>query len=781
MRLRHALAVLLGMLLAAWQSALAASSLYQSALALALLFGALALWQRQKRAGIASGLLLISCALLGFSYFSQVAAQRLAQRFTPTEVRGDAVSVLAEVVDLPRASELPGREATRLSLRLSADPSLGQTRHVRVGYYGKERIRAGESWRMQLKLRAPRGEVNPDGFDFEKLAAVQGIDAVGYVLSLDRREAEGTGILALRERLSERIASAVESPFPRALVQALAVGDTRGLTQPNWDFLRQTGLTHLIAISGLHITLLATLGAALAWAVCWLFPALTGRVARRQICAAVGLVCATAYALLAGFEVPAQRTLLMLAALCLGLLFRRVHTLWQGYALALIAVLIADPLVVLSAGAWLSFIAVSLLILVFGEHFPTPGWWRSLLSAQVLMSIGLLPLSLVFFAQASLLAPFANLIAVPLVTLVITPIVLLGTLLSLLNLHGFADSLFQIAAWLWQLLLDVLSLLPQGLSWSGATPSVLALVLAGVGVLLMFAPPGMPLRRSGVVLLLPLFIAPQRDAPTAGQFSVTALDVGQGLSVLIQTQNHTLLYDAGPGSPEGANAGESVIVPSLRRLGVRSLDRIIISHNDSDHAGGLSAVRQGYPRAALQGSATQQLAEQFGEYAAIACFAGQQWHWDGVQFELLHPNEGLPYSRNQSSCVLKITATAPGSTRPASALLTGDIDAVIESRLLRTQGEKLRASLLFAAHHGSADGSTAEFLSAVAPEVVLFPAGFANRFDFPREQTVKRVAASGAAMFTVGLEGAIYAQFDAQRGRWQTRGQRREQPRWWRY
>lgn len=781
MRLRHALAIVLGMLLAAWQSVLASGSLCNAAFAMALVFGVFGFWRRQSHARLAGGALLIAGLLFGFGYFNRVAQQALAQRFAPIEARGDAVSVLAEVVDLPRVSELPGREATRLSLRLHPEPSLGQTRNVRVGYYGSERIRAGETWRMQLKLRAPRGEVNPDGFDFEKLAASQGIDAVGYVLSLQTRVKPGSGLLAVRERLSEGIGVAIEAPFPRALVQALAVGDTRGLTRADWEFLRHTGLTHLIAISGLHITLLASLGAGLAWAGCWLFPAVTRRVARRQICAVVGLLCASAYALLAGFGVPAQRTLLMLGALALGLLWRRVHTLWQGYALALLAVLLVDPMVVLSAGAWLSFLAVALLILVLSEHFPKPGWWRNLVRAQVVMSIGLLPLSLVFFAQASLLAPLANLIAVPLVSLVITPIVLLGTLCALVSWSSAAAPLFQLGAWLWQLLINSLNLLPPSLSWTGATPSLLALLLAGIGIAIMFAPPGFPLRRVGALLLLPLFLAPQRQTPPSGQFSLTILDVGQGLSVLIQTQNHSLLYDTGPGLPEGANAGESIVVPSLRRLGISTLDALLLSHADSDHAGGLSAVRRAFPQAQLQTSAVAELAAQFGEHSATPCLAGQKWQWDGVQFELLHPNEGLPYSRNQSSCVLKISAAPSGQSRVASALLTGDIDAVIESRLLRTQKEKLRASLLFAAHHGSADGSTSEFLAAVAPELVVFPAGFANRFDFPRAQTVQRVAASGAEQLTVGLEGAIDAQFDSQSGRWQTRRQRREQPRWWRY
>ena len=780
MRLRHALAVLLGTLLGAWQSVLWNALTYQLVLVLALVLAVLAFAQK-TRPHYRTGLALAACALFGFGYVSMVAQQRLEQRFAPLEARGDSVEVVAEVIDLPRRGELAGRDATRLSLRLQASPALGATRQVRVGYYGTEVIRAGELWRMQLKLRAPRGEVNPGGFDFEKLAASQGIDAVGYVQQLGSRQAEGRGILALRERLSEQIGAAIEAPFTRALVQALAVGDTRGLTHANWEFLRQTGLTHLIAISGLHITLLASLGAGLAWAGCWLMPGLTRRVPRRQICLVVGLLCAGAYALLAGFGVPAQRTLLMLASLCLGLVLRRVHTLWQGYALALLVVLLADPLVVLSAGAWLSFVAVGLLILVLSERFPRPGWWRSLVSSQVLMSVGLLPLSLVFFAQASLLAPFANLIAVPLVTLVVVPIVLLGTLLALGAQPGLAASMFQLAAWLWQCLLDLLSMLPQSWNWSAATPSALALVLAAIAIALMFAPAGMPLRRWSPLLLLPLFIPPKPATPRPGEFILTALDIGQGLSVLIQTQHHTLLYDTGPGLPEGANAGESTVVPSLRALGVRELAMIMLSHSDSDHAGGLTAVRRAFPAAELRSSAVEDLAIAFKVKNAVPCLAGQHWQWDGVQFDVLHPNPGLPYLRNQSSCVLKISATANSPGRAASVLLTGDIDAVIESRLLRTQADKLNASLLFATHHGSADGSTDQFLAAVAPQSVIFPAGFANRFDFPRQETIQRVSATGAQRLTIGEVGAVHATFDSRSGQWQLQTQRALERRWWRY
>lgn len=764
MRIQHAIYLLIGVCVGIFQRQLPTLNVLYGFAALALIIGIFCGFAKRGR----TWMLPVSVLLGGFAYASFCAHSVMAHRLQGAPATGAEFEVTATIVDLPKRID---RQA-RLSLRLETSAELGGVRHVRVGFYGDAPLRAGERWQMRLKLRRPHGEVNPGGFDFERTAAANRIDAVGYIVTLGQRLQAAQGIAALRERLSDQIAAAVPQAPERALLQALSVGDTRGLSDADWDLMRASGITHLIAISGLHVTLLATLGAGFAYGFCWLFPRITRRLPRPQLCAAVGLFCATGYALLAGFGVPAQRTLLMLAALLLGILLKRVQTLWQGLSLALFAVLLVDPLVVLSPGAWLSFTAVALLIIVFGQRFPKLGWWRELVAAQLLMTLGLLPLSLVFFGQASLAAPFANLIAVPLVSLVIVPLVLAATVLLLCAQAALAAPLLKLAAVFWHWLLALLTEIsgPTVMTQYFAPPGAIALVLAGAGVLLLFSPRGVALRRYAWLLLLPMLVPKVADPIPAGEFRLTLFDVGQGLSALVQTNQHALLFDAGPGNPEGSsNAGESVVVPSLRALGVNQLDLIMLSHADADHAGGLAAVRRAFA-SPVSTSAASTISE------SAACIAGQKWQWDGVEFSVLHPNPGLPYLANQSSCVLKIQSQISA----ASALLPGDIDFVIESRLLRTQTKALAASLLISPHHGSAGSSSVEFLAAVNPSVVLYPSGYANRFDFPRQATRDRARAIGAQEHITGDSGALRAEFDAASQRWQVSSQRRADQRWWR-
>ena len=769
MRIQHALYLLIGICIGIFQRHLPALGLLYGGVGLVLLCMLVCGIVKRGRAGLTlrAGLMPVALVLSGFVYASFCAHSVMAHRLQGVPANGAEFEVITTIVDLPKRID----RQTRLSLRLEPSAELGATRDVRVGFYGDATLRAGERWQMRVKLRRPHGEVNPGGFDFERIAAANQIDAVGYIVKLGPRLQAAKGVAALRENLSDQIALAVPESTERALLQALSVGDTRGLSDADWDLMRASGITHLIAISGLHVTLLATLGAGFAYGFCWLFPRITRRLPRPQLCAAVGLLCATGYALLAGFGVPAQRTLLMLSALLLGILLKRVQSLWQGFALALLAVLVVDPLVVLSPGAWLSFSAVALLIIVFGQRFPKLSWWRELVAAQLLMTLGLLPLSLVFFGQASLAAPFANLIAVPLVSLVIVPLVLAATVLLLCTQAALATPLLKLAAFIWHWLLQLLTAIstPAVMTQYFAPPSAIALVLAAAGVLLLFSPRGVQMRQYAWLLLLPMLIPKVPEPIAEGAFRLTLFDVGQGLSALVQTKQHALLFDAGPGDPEGSNAGESAVVPSLRVLGVNQLDLIMLSHADSDHAGGLAAVRR-----AFQGPVSTSASTKISD--SSACIAGQKWQWDGVEFVVLHPNPGLPYLANQSSCVLKIQS--PGST--ASALLPGDIDAVIESRLVRTQAEQLPASLLVSPHHGSAGSSSVEFLAAVKPSVVLYPSGYANRFDFPRQITRDRVRANGAQEHITGELGALRAEFDSASERWQVSNQRAADPRWWR-
>ncbi len=733
--------------------------------------------------------MLIAGALHGV-----IAAQATMQRRLAAELSNQEFTVSGRIVELP--DQYP--ESTRFLLRLDLDASratsesstrqpLGQ---IRLNWYGAPPLFSGARWRLRVKLQRPHGLVNPGGFDFERYAATRGIDATGYVVkaSINQALAPAAGVDWWRMQISNAIARSLSAKVANdsdgggdnngtvssatALIQALAVGDTRQISDDDWDRYRRLGITHLIAISGLHVTLFATLGALLAFALLRCFPKLTRAIPRQQTCAAVGLLFAASYALLAGFNPPAMRTLLMLAAVLLGVLTRRVTTRWQGFALALLVLLLIDPFAVLSAGVWLSFFAVAVLLISFSKRVPEPRALTSLWQTQLLMSVALLPLSLLFFQGTSALAPLVNLLAIPFFTLIIVPICLAATAL-LVVAPDLATALLRCASFL---LDNVLSFADRwsGLAWADlrfATPNALTLVLALMGIVLLFAPTTQRRQRYvaiafAMMLMLPLFWRAKPQTIAAGEVRMVLFDVGQGLSALIQTQHHQLLFDAGPGIPDGANTGDSVVNPSLLELGADRLSKIIISHADQDHAGGLAAIRRQAPDAAIETSALSQIT------GAGRCLAGDHWQWDGVEFRYLHPNDGLPYLRNQSSCVLRV------ASRHGVILLPGDIDDVIEARLLRTQAGQLDADVLVAPHHGSATSSTSEFLQAISPAMVLYPVGHLNRFRFPRAETRTRVQAIGAKEWLTSELGAIQLQSSAQG--WQIQFERQQSKTWWR-
>ena len=343
MRLLYVLALLAGCCAGVYQHQLQALSTLYVLLAFA------AVLTMASRVKIARQWLMVSClaasfSLLGYCYANYSASTRLASRLIAVPERGLEFNLCARIVELPKRSDRLMRLALDV-IPAQSDARLRHVRHLRVGYYGEQALHAGESWCMRAKLRAVHGEMNPAGFDFERVAAAVGIDAIGYVQELYQRQHAAKGIDALREDLSTRVAALLPAGPERALIQALAVGDTRQLSEADWQLMREQGMTHLIAISGLHITLFASLAAWFCYGVCWIFPMLTRYIPRVQLSAMVGLAAASAYALLAGFGVPAQRTLLMLAVVLMAIIFRRINSIWSGFALALLSVLLFDPMV----------------------------------------------------------------------------------------------------------------------------------------------------------------------------------------------------------------------------------------------------------------------------------------------------------------------------------------------------------------------------------------------------------------------------------------------------
>lgn len=666
----------------------------------------------------------------------------------PPALVGEDLRVQGRVLGLPQRTQA----ATRFDLRVTAGEDAAAAlvgRRLRLSWYGDPpRLAPGSAWALDVRLKRPRGALNPGGFDFEKRALELRLAATGYVRDPQTaRELEaGGGIDAWRARMSVRIAEAVPTAASR-FVRALALGDTRGLGERDWEILRATGLTHLIAISGFHVGLVAGFGALLARLQYALWPRLGLRRPRPQGMAIAALLAALGYAALAGFALPTLRTVLMIAVALLATLLRRPRRMAQSLALALIAVLLVDPLAVLGPGFWLSFAGVAWLLWCLpherGGQDRIGGRVRPFLAAQGVATLGLLPLTVWFFGQASLAGPLANLVGIPWISLVVVPLSLLGTGLEAVWTGAGAWPL-RLAAWAMQALWLGLERIAD---WRGALvwlpePSFAALVLALLGAFWLLLPRGVPGKPLALLLWLPL-LWPAGSGLREGEAELSLIDVGQGLSVLLRTADHALLYDAGPAWPGGLDAGDAAVVPALRALGVDRLDAFVISHGDNDHAGGAGAVRRAYAPAQVLVPAG------WAQPGASPCLTGRGWRWDGVRFRFLHPPLHFPYLDNESSCVLRV------ETAGGAVLLPGDIGAVVEGRLAREQRAALRADVLVVPHHGSAGSSSPTFLRAVRPRHALIGVGHGNRFGHPAPVVLARYADLGIEVSDTASGGLL--------------------------
>lgn len=707
------------------------------------------------------------CAFLLGVAWAWVNASAALGNDLPAALEGQDLTIEGYIASLP---DRPDRDPQFMFDVDRAPP--GVPPRIRLAWYeASQTPRPGEHWRFTVRLKRRNGFSNPGGFDYEGHLFREGVGATGYVRDSadnERLAAPGRRYVVTRVRawLAERLAASVGSDSMLGVVQGLAIGDTREMTHDQWRVFAATGTTHLMAISGLHISMAAAL---FAWGggriVRWRRAQARGwNALHGQVLA--GLSAAAAYSALAGLSIPTQRTLLMLSIYFVARWRRRELPVGHALGLAVVGVLVVDPFAPLSPGAWLSFGAVAVILLALAGRLVSGSPLANFSRVQLALTFGLAPCLLGMFGSMSLASPIANAFAAPLFTFLIVPAVLLGALAAAISTPCGAVVLAIPTALLrltWTPL-EWLAQHPLAL-WRLPEPSVLAFAAFAVGAVLLAAPGLWPMRAAGALLCLPLLIN-RPPPPPPGGFELAVLDVGQGLAVVVRTHAHVLVYDAGPAFQSGRDTGELVVTPYLRRRGVRSIDMLMISHGHLDHEGGVKSIVSSMPvSTTLRGPSVDSATGDI-------CRQGERWTWDDVEFTILHPSPETAAQHNDSSCVLRIRG------RAGSALLTGDIEADAEAKLAAAGLE--RTDVVVAPHHGSRTSSSAEFVRALQPQVTVFSAGYRNRWGFPKPEVLERWRDAGARTLNTAESGGVELMFAESEAPIRIREHRRTRVRYWR-
>ena len=720
-------------------------------------------------------LLFIFSIGIGFFWAATFAHWRMADSL-PSAWEGRDIQVIGVIATLPQTSDRNVRfqfdveEVLTESATVPKHISLSwyKNRHASTNDVGLPSIQAGERWQITVRLKRPHSNANPNGFDYEAWALERNIRAIGYIRAAEDnlRLSEMVNqprywIERTRHHIQQRFTQILSDKTYTGVLVTLATGNQRAIPRDQWQVFTRTGTNHLMAISGLHITMVSTMAFAFAY---WLWrcsPSLVLRLPARRAAVIAGLIMAFGYTLLSGFAIPAQRAFCMLAVVAIALWRGQFTSATRVLAWALLIVVILDPWASLSPGFWLSFGAITIIMLVTAGRIGQLHWLTGWLRIQWAITLGLVPLLLALFQQVSMVSPIANAIAIPLVSLVVVPLTLLATI----PLFDFILPIAHTALSIGMVGLTWLSETPHAV-WQQHAPPAWTIGVAVIGIIWMLLPgnlglgffSGFPARWLGLVALSPMFLViPPK--PENDELWVTVLDVGQGLAVVARTKNHTLLFDTGASFGHSDN-GNRVIVPFLRGEGIRQLDAMIVSHADSDHSGGALSVMDAIPVNKLISSLENDHPVHQASKNGHQCYAGQSWQWDDVSFEMLHPltedYNNLNRNTNAASCVLKITSDY------GSILLPADIGRKEENILLARDRDTLSSTVLIAPHHGSNTSSTTAFIQQVNPELTIFTAGYRSRYGHPREEVVERYQTLGYQTLRSDYDGAILLRFTAE-------------------
>jgi len=718
--------------------------------------------------------LILSVLALGFCWAGFFAQLRLSETL-PEDWEQRDIEVQGVVASLPQQFE----NGTRFVFDVERVMTAGAIvpRHISLAQYSSAEysstqyssglnqaknnllpMRAGERWRLLVKLKRPHGLVNPNGFDFEAWALERNIRATGSVRkSTLNHRIDGLVwspryvVQRIRQLLKDDMQAVLINKTYAGVLQALVIGSEDAISPDDWQIFLRTGTNHLMSISGLHITMLSGLVFSMVMFGWRRLPWLTLRLPARKAAVLAGMLTAFCYALIAGFSVPTQRTFYMLGVFALALWSGRKVNIACVLAYALFVVVLLDPWAVLAPGFWLSFGAVAFMAFALGGRLGQLSWWLSAVRSQWVVTLALVPFLLVFFQQFSTISPLANAFAIPMVSLLVVPLAILGALFSLDSALLWAHSLMTITM---RALEYFANFSLDGSSWAvwqQSAPPPWAALLAVLGMVWLFLPKGFPLRFLGVMFVAPMFLI-KPTAPSHSEMRLTVLDVGQGLAALIQTQNHSLLYDTGSKTSSQNDSGLRVLNPYLRSVGIKHLDGLVVSHNDTDHSGGMASVLDEVSTDWLLSS----LPEPVEAVRNLQCFAGQTWVWDGVKFEVLSPEQWsyqLQVKDNNRSCVIKVTS------KSGSVLLAGDIEREVENELV-SSNIALKSDVLIVPHHGSKTSSSNQFIESVQPKIAIFTAGYRNRFGHPKSEVVERYISRGIQAYRSDGDGAVLIDFD---------------------
>jgi competence protein ComEC len=737
--------------------------------------GGLTLWFSGFR-----GVVLLLAILVASFDSSAYSKDRLDEYLT-----GRDILISGIVDDFPR--QLPDRQSFPLEVVPNSQLANFPSRILLSWYAPGPPVAAGECWQLKVRLKPPHGFANIAGFDRAIWMFRQHLGAVGYVrASAQNQRCNSNQLLPInwliRTALVERLETAIAAEPSLPLVLGISLGMRTRITAEQWELLRQTGTSHLMAISGLHVGMV--------FAACWVltsmlmrFLLLLAQIKLFSVLATVpihplaGFVAACAaftYSFAAGFALPTVRALIMLLVALLLTQSQRCWRAGSAISIAALAAIFNDPRILIGAGFWLSFGAVMLLVYCgpvssAGESesdghetgFPASvrvkiqlGLAR-MVRAQWVLGVGLVWLTLFFFDQASLLAPLANLIAIPLFSLLILPLIFCGCLLLWLW-PGAAALLLLAGCQLLDVLMRLLKFLADALPsvWSPTAISPAAAVLAVLASICLLLPAPLLRGWSGRLTTAALVVSAvlmQHRAPQNG-LRIHVIDVGQGLAVVLQAQERALLYDTGPSWRDG-NAGEQIVLPVLRQLGIESLDVLVVSHGDSDHSGGVQAVLGEMPVSKVFVSA----ADTDMHANLHECRMGTAWHWGAIRFEFLHPKNRYGWSDNDASCVLHV------QTQGVRILLPGDIERRAEQVVL-SRSLQHSVDLVIAPHHGSKTSSSADFVNRLRAKYVVFTTGYANRWGFPAAGVVNRWQQVGSCTINTAQNGALDFAIDAEEG-----------------